>query len=215
MKTKYIFLNAGLRLWSLSLVAWFCSALLWTLVFTSLTFVSFIIHVIHKRVFIVFRKEKSAPPATVSHQTEKTSSVQEPQIGTVIASDVHFEGNITANGQVDIYGEVHGNIFSHGGLVKIMRNGRVKGNITGGTLAIDGTLIGEGKSESVDIHEYGKVDGSLTYTTLSVKKGGYLQVQRKPSRTRKKKSTLSLLPRVKGRRLRLGRYPVTPPEQTD
>lgn len=116
----------------------------------------------------MFRKEKLAPPTTVTHQLEKESSVK----GTVIASEVHFEGNITASGQVYIYGEVHGNIISNGGLVKIMRNGLVKGNITCSTLAIDGMLIGECKSESIDIHEHGKINGSLAYTTLSVKNGG-------------------------------------------
>ncbi|WP_162303003.1 polymer-forming cytoskeletal protein [Buttiauxella sp. 3AFRM03] len=120
----------------------------------------------------MFRKEKPVPPATVTNQTEKEPSVQEQQKSTVIASGVHFEGNITASGQIYIYGEVYGNVVSNGGQVKIMRNGLVKGNIACGTLVIDGTLIGECKSESIDIHEHGKIDGSLAYTTLSVKNGG-------------------------------------------
>ena len=169
---KKIFLNAGLCLWFLSLAAYFYSSILWTLVFASLTFVSFIIHVIRKRDFIMFRKEKSVPIATTIHQIENESSVQEQKKSTVIASEVHFEGNITSSGQIYIYGEVHGNVVSNGGLVKIMRNGLVKGNIACGTLVIDGTLIGECKSESIDIHEHGKINGSLAYTTLSVKNGG-------------------------------------------
>lgn len=91
---------------------------------------------------------------------------------TVIASDVVFDGNINSNKQIYIYGCVNGNIIAKDGLVKIMRNGVVEGNINSRELIVDGTIKGHCQSDSVDIYENGRLDGTLVYASLSIKKGG-------------------------------------------
>ncbi|MFD1804169.1 polymer-forming cytoskeletal protein [Mixta tenebrionis] len=97
---------------------------------------------------------------------------QEKISNTVVARDVCFEGNITAVGQVYVYGEVQGNITVKDGLVKVMRNGLVNGNITCLELIINGNVQGECKAQSIDIDEHANIHGTLNYEALSVKKGG-------------------------------------------
>ena len=126
---------------------------------------------------------------------EKETPREEKQNNTVISSDVRFEGNIIASGQVYIYGEVHGNIESNGGIIKIMRNGLVQGNIVCRELIVDGTVNGECKSESIDIYENGTLNGAMSYASLAIKKGGvFIGKSLAQQMTEKKTNVIDLSP---------------------
>ena len=66
-----------------------------------------------------------------------------------------FEGNITSNEQVHIYGKVVGNITGKDNTVKVMLNGQVTGNIICKELIINGRVEGECTSESISIENNG------------------------------------------------------------
>lgn len=179
MERVYYFLNTGLCFWSLALFTWYVYASPWAAVPAALALLAFCLHGLQRRVLIMFGKSKkivaeeplntiTPVPATV----EKVIPREEKQNNTVIASDVRFEGNVIADGQVYIYGEVHGNIDSRDGIVKIMRNGLVQGNISCRDLIVDGSLYGECQSYNVDIYEHGLISGSINYATLAIQKGG-------------------------------------------
>ena len=180
MDRRFLFLNAGICFWSLALAAWFCHLLNWALPLAGVTLLAFMLHPLQQQVFTMFGKMKTtaeAPQNTLvktPHPVEKEPLREEKQNNTLVAADVHFEGNITAAGQVYIYGTVRGNIDSRDGIIKIMRSGLVEGNITSRELIVDGTVKGECWSDSIDIYEHGKIHGAITYATLAVKKGGAL-----------------------------------------
>ncbi|PWW07813.1 cytoskeletal protein CcmA (bactofilin family) [Mangrovibacter plantisponsor] len=94
--------------------------------------------------------------------------------GTVIAQGVCFDGNITASGQVYIYGTVTGNIYAREGKISVMHNGSVTGNVESQSLIVDGSVHGESCAEHVEICENGRVEGRLRYSTLSIVQGGVL-----------------------------------------
>lgn len=179
MGRVYLFLNIALIFWSLALVAWCYDAHSWALLTAVLAITAFVIHVLHKQVNHMFGKNKAAEevtPTPVVH-TAPTPAVDkevprdEKQNNTVIATGVRFDGNITSNGQVYIYGTVHGNIDAKEGLIKIMRNGVVEGDITSKELIIDGAVNGNCRSESIDVYENGNITGTIAYSTLTIKKG--------------------------------------------
>lgn len=174
----YLFLNIALILWSLALVAWCYDAHSWALLTAALAIVAFVIHALHKQVNHMFGKTKTSEevmPTPVVHTpapvVEKDIPRDEKQNNTVIASEVCFDGNITSSGQIYIYGTVHGNINAKDGLVKVMRNGMVEGDITSRELIIDGTVNGQCRSESIDVYENGKITGTIAYSSLTIKKG--------------------------------------------
>lgn len=116
--------------------------------------------------------EKTAPLEPAPVLVKQPESVESTQGNTVIASDVRFDGNISAAGMIYIHGKVYGNIESLNGLIKIMRNGYVEGNILAKEVVIDGTVIGQCHADSIDIHENGKITGAMAYHTLAIKRGG-------------------------------------------
>ncbi|MCK1969810.1 polymer-forming cytoskeletal protein [Franconibacter sp. IITDAS19] len=180
MDRRFLFLNAGLCFWSLALAAWCYHARNWALPLACLTLLAFTLHPLQQQVFTMFGKMKTTAETpqnkvvTAPQPVEKEPAREEKQNNTVVAADVRFEGNITAAGQVYIYGAVYGNIDSSGGIIKIMRSGLVEGNITSRELIVDGTVNGQCRSESIDIYEHGKIHGAIAYATLSIKKGGAL-----------------------------------------
>lgn len=179
MGRVYLFLNTALILWSLALVAWCYNAHSWALLTAALAIIAFVIHVLHKQVNHMFGKNKAAEEVTsnpVVHAAptpvvEKEVPRDDKQSNTVIATGVRFDGNITSSGQVYIYGTVHGNIDAKEGLIKIMRNGVVEGDITSRELIIDGIVNGNCRSESIDVYENGNITGTIAYSSLTIKKG--------------------------------------------
>lgn len=179
MGRVYLFLNTALILWSLALVAWCYDAHSWALLTAALAIIAFVLHVLHKQVNHMFGKNKAAEEVTsnpVVHAAptpvvEKEVPRDDKQNNTVIATGVRFDGNITSSGQVYIYGTVHGNIDAKEGLIKIMRNGVVEGDITSRELIIDGIVNGNCRSESIDVYENGNITGTIAYSSLTIKKG--------------------------------------------
>lgn len=121
---------------------------------------------------IVSEKESVDTSSTLKKIENRNLTNESGTDSTVIASDVVFDGNINSNKQIYIYGRVNGNVLAKDGLVKIMRNGVVEGNITSRELIVDGNIKGHCQSDSVDIYENGRLEGTLVYVSLAIKKGG-------------------------------------------
>lgn len=178
MDRGYHFFYLGLIFWLLAILAWFAYVPLGTLALAVLALGSFVFHRYQPQVFTMFGKNKNTMDESPAHvvapttAAEKARPVEEKQNNTVIAHGIFLKGNLSGNGQIYIYGEVEGNVEACEGLVKVMRNGQVKGNIQARELIIDGSVVGECRAETIDIDEHGNVNGALAYATLGVKKGG-------------------------------------------
>lgn len=183
MNRHFRFLNLALALWALALASWCHDALPWTLVAAALALLAFLLHIVQHQVNAMFGKTKNseAPqlPTPTAIPLKTSETVREEKQNTVIASGVQLTGNITSAGQVHIFGTVTGNIDAKESVVKVMRNGLVEGNIFCRELFIDGTVNGECDSEAIHIEENGVISGTLSYSTLTIKKGGTFAGQAK------------------------------------
>ncbi|HEY4466190.1 MAG TPA: polymer-forming cytoskeletal protein [Klebsiella sp.] len=130
----------------------------------------------------MFKKNKTidVTPQTASEPaliSEKITPAARKPDTTVITSGMRFEGNILAEGNVDIYGTVIGDIDAKDNQIKIMTGGLLEGNIICRELIIDGCVIGQCSSDTIEIDKNGKVTGTLAYRTLAIKKGGVFSGQ--------------------------------------
>lgn len=173
--------------WLIALITSFFS-FVWSGIFFILTSAAFLLYALQQEVFSIFKKKNKPTEKEVNNAitvpvitAEKPSQQEEQLNNTVIARESYFEGNLTATGKIYIYGEVQGNINAKEGVVKVMKNGLVNGNITSRELIIDGAVNGECKAESIDICEHAIINGALDYVTLSVKKGAVFTGQAQTS----------------------------------
>ena len=182
MESKYIALNSALLFWLLGLMAWCCESTYLAWLSGSFSLSSFVFHFQYHRINHMFKKNKNveATPQTVATPVLNSASplaVSRKPAATVIASGIRFDGNIIAEGDVDIYGTVSGNIDAEESQIKIMAGGLVEGNITCRELIIDGCILGQCRSETNEIDKNGQVTGTLAYRTLAINKGGVFSGQ--------------------------------------
>ncbi|QLA68123.1 polymer-forming cytoskeletal protein [Enterobacter pasteurii] len=168
----------GLGFWLVALIIWCFYCSWWVLIPAGLALLSFLLYGLQRDFIYMFGKNKEATEVTqmnvepVSPLAENKQPYEENINSTVLAGGVCFTGDITADNNIYIHGEVTGDVEAKGALVKVMNCGRVKGDITCRELIVDGTVTGQCKAEVVNIYEHGNVNGSLSYISLSVKKGG-------------------------------------------
>ncbi|MGK9175591.1 polymer-forming cytoskeletal protein [Yokenella regensburgei] len=176
MERKYYLLNLTFLLWLFALLAWCLGEHTLARIAGLLAVAAFIIQLVQGWIIPMFKKQKpaeaSATPTTPAPVNETVTSALEKHTNTVIASDVHVEGNIVSATPVYIHGSLHGNITAPEGLIKVMRTGSVEGNVTCRELIIDGTIQGQCLADTVEIYENGRINGTLAYRQLAIKKGG-------------------------------------------
>lgn len=166
----FFFFYLGLLFWLLTLVAWLLQHYI-TGVMAFLSIGAFMLHIFAKRKTLQMFGNNKTKRTGIAHPPIAGTELSE---GSVIAQGLILEGNITTTGQLYIYGQVKGNIDATEGLVTVMREGRVTGNITAPVLSVDGVVEGECSAERVEICEHGRIEGTLRYVTLSVAQGGVL-----------------------------------------
>ena len=177
MERKYLALNSALLFWLLSLAAWCFDATHLTWPAAAISLLAFSIHFLLIKVNPMFKKNKTGesshnainePP---SFKGAGPSGAQARAI-TWIAQDVTFVGNITASGDMAIYGTLHGNIDAKESRIEVKQGATVEGDIACRELIIDGNVIGQCTSDTIKIDENGIITGKLIYRDLAVKKGG-------------------------------------------
>ncbi|HGF0150400.1 TPA: polymer-forming cytoskeletal protein [Klebsiella variicola] len=178
MDKQYLAINGALFFWLLTLIAWSVDAIALVRLTAACALVAFLLHSQRKKINAMFIKknktepqmaEVATPAATTPEPEAATSKKQET---TVIANGVHFVGNIVASGHVYIHGQLTGNIEAKEHLIKVMREGKVEGNVSCRELIIDGKVQGQCHGDSITIEEHGHLDGTLAYRALAIKKGG-------------------------------------------
>jgi cytoskeletal protein CcmA (bactofilin family) len=92
---------------------------------------------------------------------------------SVLASDLRITGEISSTGNVEILGEVDGNVTAHG--VLLGTEGKLSGQITAETVEIKGRLDGKVVSTDFALRSSAKVAADVTYKTLVVDSGAEVE----------------------------------------
>jgi cytoskeletal protein CcmA (bactofilin family) len=178
MEKKYLAINCAIVFWLLALIAWYSDEVALARLAAACTLFALLTHTQREKINAMFMK-KNKTEAQAVEVAAPTVAAAEPEAAgakkqetTVIASGVHFVGNIVAGGHVYIHGKLTGNIEAKEHLIKVMREGEVEGNINCRELIIDGRVHGQCRGDSITIEEHGNIDGTLAYRALAIKKGG-------------------------------------------
>ncbi len=90
---------------------------------------------------------------------------------TVIGAGASIRGDIRADGEVVIAGNVHGQVTAEHRIV-IAQGGQVEGHLHAPEIVVDGKLVGNGTaSASLSIGERGEVQGDLSTPSIVIASG--------------------------------------------
>jgi len=91
----------------------------------------------------------------------------------VIGADLVIQGNLTSKGEVQIEGEVQGDI--HGTHIVIGERARVTGGIVAEECVIRGHLLGTVRGRRVLLQSSSHVEGDIYHQTMAIEQGAFFE----------------------------------------
>lgn len=95
---------------------------------------------------------------------------------TFISADTIVGGDLSGAGEVQIDGEVGGDV--HGRRVSVGAEGVVMGNINAEFVAVAGTVRGRIEAFSVSLAKSAEVDGTITHNEIDIEPGAKIDGRR-------------------------------------
>lgn len=94
-------------------------------------------------------------------------------VPSIISADLKIVGNMQSNGDIQIDGQVEGDVVSR--TLTVGEGALVKGSVRGETVRICGQVQGEVNAASVIIAKTARVSGDVVHQSLAIEAGAYLE----------------------------------------
>jgi len=93
--------------------------------------------------------------------------------GTVIAEGLKIIGSVTAEGLVEVNGQIEGEL--HCASLIVSRKAQIAGTITAERVVVDGTVKGPIQGGEVVLKSQAHVVGDIHHQSLAIEKGAYFE----------------------------------------
>jgi cytoskeletal protein CcmA (bactofilin family) len=110
-----------------------------------------------------------AEPSAASGHPRATSGPSR----SVIGGDLTIIGNLVSRGEVQIDGEVQGDV--HAAHVVIAEGGRVTGAVAAEEVAVRGEVMGAIRASKIVLQSTSRVEGDLCHQSLAIEQGAYFE----------------------------------------
>jgi len=118
------------------------------------------------------RGSKSNGSATPSVEPARTP-VRANASPSIISADLRIVGDLTSAGDIQIDGEVEGDIQSR--TLTVGEGAQVRGSISAETVRVCGSVTGQIKATTVTLDRTAKVLGDILHTSLAIEPGAFLE----------------------------------------
>ena len=92
---------------------------------------------------------------------------------SLLSTDLLIKGNLTTSGDIQIEGEVEGNIKAS--LLTVGQNAKITGEINTNELIINGFVSGTIRSKKVTLTSSAKVEGDIIHNTIAIETGAHFE----------------------------------------
>ena len=119
--------------------------------------------------------DRSAAPATPSSSgTEfKASAPKAKPPASVLSSDLHVTGNVKTTGDIQVEGNVEGDIRAH--LLTVGEGATIKGEIVADDVVINGRIVGRVRGLKVRLTSTARVEGDIIHKTIAIESGAHFE----------------------------------------
>ncbi|MDG2244060.1 MAG: polymer-forming cytoskeletal protein [Rhodospirillaceae bacterium] len=111
-------------------------------------------------------KEQSAQVTRISESKVKS-------IPSIISIDLNVQGNLSSNGEIQVDGNVEGDINCKALIVGT--KGSVSGEVIAQTVRVHGTIKGEVKAKSVFLASTAQMSGDIENESLAIEPGAFME----------------------------------------
>lgn len=92
---------------------------------------------------------------------------------SVIGTDLSITGNLESKGEIQIEGEVQGDV--HAGRIIVGERARVTGSLLANDIVIRGNVGGSVRGNNVTLQSNSRVEGDLFHKSLSIEQGAFFE----------------------------------------
>jgi cytoskeletal protein CcmA (bactofilin family) len=114
--------------------------------------------------------QTSAPPTRPIGGVLRSAERGTPSI---IGPELQITGNLVSRGEVQIEGEINGDI--HGSHVLVGERATVTGGIVGDEVVVRGHVMGSVRGKRVLLQSTSRVEGDVYHLTLAIEQGAYFE----------------------------------------
>lgn len=109
------------------------------------------------------------PPAT----DFKESAPKAKPPASLLSADIHITGNIRSTGDIQVEGQIEGDIRAH--LLTVGENATIKGEVTADDIVVNGRVIGRVRGLKVRLASTAKVEGDIIHKTIAIESGAHFE----------------------------------------
>ena len=129
-------------------------------------------------------------------ESEKNRLPKVPCPPSLLSMDFDITGDIRSDGEVQIDGNVNGNIVAH--QLIIGETAQINGEITAETVRIHGRVVGQVQANSVSLAKTAHILGDVLHGNIAIEQGAFLEGHCRRIEIKKKSNDGGLKLLVKG-----------------
>ena len=118
-----------------------------------------------------------APPAVKAEFAPSAPKPKPP--ASVLSGDLTIKGNIRTTGDIQVEGQIEGDIRAH--LLTVGEGATVKGEVMADDVVVNGRIIGRVRGLKVRLTSTARVEGDIIHKTIAIESGAHFEgsVQRR------------------------------------
>lgn len=97
---------------------------------------------------------------------------QKPPAST-LSSDLHIKGNVKTTGDIQVEGQVDGDIRAH--MLIVGEGATVKGEVMADDVVVNGRVIGRVRGLKVRLTSTARVEGDIIHKTIAIESGAHFE----------------------------------------
>jgi cytoskeletal protein CcmA (bactofilin family) len=92
---------------------------------------------------------------------------------SILSSDLQIKGNIRTTGDIQVEGQVEGDIRAH--LLTVGEGATVKGELVADDVVINGRIVGRVRGLKVRLTSTARVEGDIIHKTIAIESGAHFE----------------------------------------
>ncbi len=117
--------------------------------------------------------QEALKPATGSGPDFKPSAPKAKPPASILSSDLHIKGNLKTSGDIQVEGQVDGDIRAH--LLTVGEGATVKGECVADDVVVNGRVIGRVRGLKVRLTATARVEGDIIHKTIAIESGAHFE----------------------------------------
>jgi cytoskeletal protein CcmA (bactofilin family) len=119
----------------------------------------------------IMAKKPDAVKPSMSSPSPVTPKAKPP--ASILSSDLHIKGNIKTTGDIQIEGEIVGDVRAH--LLTVGESARIKGEVIADDVVVNGHVSGTVRGLKVRLTATSRVQGDIIHKTIAIESGAHFE----------------------------------------